>query len=99
MTWWQVTSITQPSAITTGELWRYRREFDTGYVRRLTYDAWKWHAEIARGGARVYFREGTATSLEDGKRAVVEAIRDLLREELDAAEAEVITCGEDEVPT
>lgn len=98
MSWWQVTSITQPSAITTDELWRYRREFDTGYVRRLTHDAWNWHAEIARGGQRVYFREGTATSLAEGKRAVVEAIRDMLRNELAAAESEVVTLGE-EVPS
>ena len=98
MTWWQVTSITQPSAITTDELWRYRREFDTGYVRRLTHDAWKWHAEIARGSQRAYFRDGTATSLVDGKRAVVEAIRDMLRNELAAAESEMVTLGE-EVPS
>jgi len=98
VTWWQVTSITQPSAIATDELWRYRREFDTGYVRRLTFDAWNWHAEIARGSQRVYLREGTATSLEDGKRAVVTAIRDMLRDELAAAEAEVVTMGE-EVPS
>ena len=98
MTWWQVTSITQPSAVTTDELWRYRREFDAGYVRRLTFDAWKWHAEIARGGQRVYLREGTASSLAEGKSAVVTAIRDLLRDELEVAEVELVAFGGEVTP-